>query len=107
MLATVQMVMRVTALRGSVPQQWLTDFQAAMEGYGVVALTQRAQLADVYAELEGSSRCAGQAQQAGSLSGAGGRRGWQSVWSRQVQQAGSLSGAGASLGASACACDEK
>ena len=60
------MVMRVSALRGSVPQQWLADFQAAMEGFGVVALTQRAQLADIYAELEGSSKCAGRS---GSLAG--------------------------------------
>jgi hypothetical protein len=51
---TLQMIMRVTALRGSVPQQWVSDFQAALEGYGVVALTQRAQLADIYADLRGS-----------------------------------------------------
>ncbi|KAL4427736.1 hypothetical protein ABPG75_001825 [Micractinium tetrahymenae] len=49
-----KMVMRVTALRGSVPQQWVADFQAALEGYGLVALTQRAQLADIYAELAGN-----------------------------------------------------
>lgn len=55
----LQMVMRVTALRGTVPQQWVADFQAAMEGYGVVALTQRAQLADVYAELAGNRRAGG------------------------------------------------
>jgi hypothetical protein len=48
------MVMRVTALRGSVPQQWVADFKAAMEGFGVVALTQRPQMADIYAELAGS-----------------------------------------------------
>lgn len=52
----LQMVMRVTALRGTVPQQWVADFQAAMEGFGAVALTQRAQLADVYAELAGNRR---------------------------------------------------
>lgn len=46
--------MRVTALRGSVPQQWVSDFQAALEGYGVVALQQRAQLADIYGELAGN-----------------------------------------------------
>lgn len=50
------MVMRVTALRGSVPQLWVTDFQAAMEGYGVAALTQRAQLSEIYADLAGSSK---------------------------------------------------
>ena len=50
----LQMVMRVTALRGSVPQQWVADFQAAMEGFGVVALTQRPQMADIYAELAGN-----------------------------------------------------
>lgn len=48
------MVMRVTALRGTVPSQWVADFQTAMEGYGLVALTQRAQLADIYAELAGN-----------------------------------------------------
>jgi hypothetical protein len=48
------MVMRVTALRGSVPQQWVSDFQTAMEGYGVVAMTQRLQLADIYGELRGN-----------------------------------------------------
>lgn len=49
-----QMVMRVTALRGSVPQQWVTDFQTALEGYGVAALTQKGQLAEIYAELQGT-----------------------------------------------------
>jgi len=48
------MVMRVTALRGSVPQQWVADFQTALEGYGVLAMTQRPQLADIYAELAGN-----------------------------------------------------
>jgi hypothetical protein len=48
------MVMRVTALRGTVPSQWVSDLQAAMEGYGVVALDQRAQLKDIYADLVGS-----------------------------------------------------
>lgn len=48
------MVMRVTALRGSVPQQWAADFNTALEGYGVVALTQRAQRADIYGELQGN-----------------------------------------------------
>lgn len=46
------MVVRVTALRG-VPQQWVSDFGAALEGYGVVAMTQRAQLADIWQDLGG------------------------------------------------------
>ncbi len=49
-----QMVMRVTALRGSVPQQWVADFQTALEGFGVVAMTLRPQPADIYAELVGN-----------------------------------------------------
>ncbi|KAL4444599.1 hypothetical protein ABPG77_002416 [Micractinium sp. CCAP 211/92] len=53
-LREAKMVMRVTALRGTVPSQWVADFQTAMEGYGLVALTQRAQLADIYAELAGN-----------------------------------------------------
>ncbi|KAI7842702.1 hypothetical protein COHA_003633 [Chlorella ohadii] len=53
------MVMRVTALRGSVPQQWVTDFQTALEGYGVAALTQKAQLAEIYAELQGTKASKG------------------------------------------------
>lgn len=53
------MVMRVTASRGSVPQQWVADFQTALEGYGVVAMTQRAQLADIYAELAGNKATKG------------------------------------------------
>lgn len=53
-MTQTQMVMRVTALRGSVPQQWVSDFQAALEGYGVLALSQRAQLADIFAELAGN-----------------------------------------------------
>ena len=49
------MVMRVSALRGSVPQQWVADFHTALEGYGVAALTQKPQMADILAELRGSS----------------------------------------------------
>ena len=47
------MVLRVTALRGSVPQLWATDFATAMEGYGVVAISQRTRLADVWKDLAG------------------------------------------------------
>lgn len=36
------------------PQQWVADLQSAMEGYGVVAMEQRSQLADIYAELVGN-----------------------------------------------------
>jgi hypothetical protein len=48
--------MRVLALRGSVPQQWVLDFRAALEGYGLAAVTQRAQLADIYDDLRGAGR---------------------------------------------------
>jgi hypothetical protein len=47
------MVMRATALRGSVPQDWVSDFRTAMEGFGVVAMTQRPQVVDIYKELRG------------------------------------------------------
>lgn len=48
-----QMVLRATALRGSVPQEWLSDFRTAMDGFGLVAMTQKTQLADIYRELQG------------------------------------------------------
>ena len=49
-------MLRVSALRGSVPQQWVSDFSVAMEGYGLVAMTQKPQLADIYAELQGGGK---------------------------------------------------
>lgn len=52
--AAPQMVLRVTALRGSVPAPWVTDFSAALEKFGVAALSQRPQLTDIYAELKGN-----------------------------------------------------
>ncbi|KAI3429510.1 hypothetical protein D9Q98_005599 [Chlorella vulgaris] len=55
----IKMVMRVTALRGSVPQQWVADFQTALEGFGVVAMTLRPQPADIYAELVGNKATKG------------------------------------------------
>ena len=51
-----KMVMRVTALRGSVPASWVQDFSTAMEGYGIVALTQKPQVADVWQELKGEAQ---------------------------------------------------
>jgi len=47
------MVMRATALRGSVPAEWASDFRTAMDGFGAVAMTQRPQLAEIYRELRG------------------------------------------------------
>ncbi len=49
-----KLVLRVAALRGSVPAQWATDFSTAMEGYGVAAITQRPTLADVWRDLGGA-----------------------------------------------------
>jgi spermidine/putrescine-binding protein len=46
-------VMRITALRGSVPASWISDFATAMEGYGVVAMTQKPQIIDIWDELMG------------------------------------------------------
>ena len=53
-LPPLQFVMRVTALRGSVPAEWVADFASAMEGFGVAAMQQRPQLADIYRELRGA-----------------------------------------------------
>lgn len=52
-MLVLQMVMRATALRGSVPAEWVSDFATAMDGFGVVALQQRPQLVDIYRELKG------------------------------------------------------
>lgn len=46
-----RMIMRVMALRGSLPQQVLADFQTAMEGYGSIAMTQKVHLRDIWDEL--------------------------------------------------------
>ena len=50
-----KMVMRITALRGSVPASWVQNFSTAMEGYGIVALTQKPQIADIWQDLKGES----------------------------------------------------
>ena len=50
-----KMVMRVTALRGSVPGSWVQDFSTAMEGFGTVAITQRPQIVDIWEDLKGES----------------------------------------------------
>lgn len=51
-----KMVMRALALRGSVPQQWVSDFKTAFEGYGFVSLSFKTELADVWKELEGQGK---------------------------------------------------
>ncbi|KAG7666766.1 hypothetical protein KSW81_000539 [Nannochloris sp. 'desiccata'] len=51
----VKMVMRITALRGSVPASWVQDFSTALEGYGIVALTQKPQIADIWQDLKGET----------------------------------------------------
>jgi spermidine/putrescine-binding protein len=50
-----KMVMRVAALRGSVPASWVQDFSTALEGYGIVALTQKPQIADIWQDLKGEA----------------------------------------------------
>lgn len=52
----VKMVLRIAALRGSVPQSWSTDFSTAMEGFGFVAITQRPKLTDILSDLRGASK---------------------------------------------------
>lgn len=52
-LREAKMVMRVTALRGSVPVSWVQEFSTAMEGYGIVAMTQKTQVLDIWHELKG------------------------------------------------------
>lgn len=51
-----KMVMRALALRGSVPQQWVSDFKTAFEGYGFVSLSFKTDLAEVWKELEGQGK---------------------------------------------------
>ena len=46
-------VMRITALRGSVPASWISDFATAMEGYGMVAMTQKPQIMNIWDDLTG------------------------------------------------------
>lgn len=50
----VKMVLRVTALRGSVPLSWSSDFSTAMEGFGFVVVTQRPKLTDILSDLRGT-----------------------------------------------------
>lgn len=52
----IKMVLRVNALRGSLPQSWITDFSAAMEGYGYVAVSQKPLLRDIIADLRGTKK---------------------------------------------------
>ena len=52
-LREAKMVMRVTALRGSVPVSWVQEFSTAMEGYGIVAMTQKPQVLDIWHDLKG------------------------------------------------------
>lgn len=49
----VKMVLRVLALRGSVPQQWAADFKTALEGYGIPAISYKATLSDIWKEMSG------------------------------------------------------
>ena len=51
-----KMVMRALALRGSVPQQWVSDFKTALEGYGFVSISFKTDLAEVWKELEGQGK---------------------------------------------------
>jgi spermidine/putrescine-binding protein len=51
-----KMVMRALALRGSVPQHYVSDFRTALEGYGIAAVSYKPTLADVWLELEGSKK---------------------------------------------------
>jgi len=50
-----RMVMRVLALRGSVPQQWVSDFATALEGYGIVSMELKPQISDIWQDLTGES----------------------------------------------------
>ena len=47
-----KMVARIMALRGSVPQVWMADFRTALEGYGIVSMSFKPTLKDIYKELE-------------------------------------------------------
>lgn len=48
-----KMVARIMALRGSVPQLWLADFRTALEGYGIVSISFKPSLVDIWKELHG------------------------------------------------------
>ena len=50
-----KMVARIMALRGSVPQVWTADFRTALEGYGIVSLTFKPTLQDIYKELDSTT----------------------------------------------------
>ncbi|KAL3137083.1 hypothetical protein ABBQ32_006668 [Trebouxia sp. C0010 RCD-2024] len=43
--------LRVVALKGSVPNQWVQDFKQALGKYGILRLHQKGQLQDIYSEL--------------------------------------------------------
>ena len=49
----VKMVLRVMALRGSVPQQWAADFKTALEGYGIPAISYKPTVSDIWKEMSG------------------------------------------------------
>jgi spermidine/putrescine-binding protein len=51
-----KMVARILALRGSVPQGWVSDFRTALEGYGIVAVSYKSTLLDLWRELNGSGK---------------------------------------------------
>jgi len=50
------MVIRLLALRGSVPQHYVSDFRTALEGYGIAAVSYKPSLSDLWRELEGTSK---------------------------------------------------
>ena len=50
-----KMVMRVLALRGSVPQAWVADFKTALEGYGIVTVSFKPTLEDIWGELSNNN----------------------------------------------------
>lgn len=51
-----KMVIRIVALRNSVPQQWLVDFKTALEGFGIPSVTFKADLKEIWKELEGDGK---------------------------------------------------
>lgn len=55
-LREAKMVMRLLALRGSVPQHYISDFRTALEGYGVAAISYKPTLTDLWRELEGTAK---------------------------------------------------
>lgn len=51
-----KMVMRLLALRGSVPQHYVSDFRTALEGFGIAAIQYKPSLSDLWGELEGNKK---------------------------------------------------